>query len=182
MANDDFFSGMKSEKDRAEEWAASAQFFVDIRRTNEPEVVEPLPETEKLAGFREVGQAILSGAKKADPTGLTKSMATKPGAIAGLAGGALFGLGTALSSRGKKELGGKSGVEDYLMKAKEERDKQPEPKSLRGKLFNNFADLSTGIASTARKHPVAAGAVGAVGGAKLFTGLLGSLSRKAVTP
>lgn len=180
-SNDDFFGGLKSDKDKTKEWTDAAQFYVDIRRSPEPEVIEPLPqEQEKTASpnLRAVGQAILSAGKKMDPTGLAKSMSSRPGLIAGLGGAALFGAGTALMSRGKKELGGESKLEHNLMDAKAERDAKPEPKSFTGKVRGHVADLSAGLASTARKHPLKAGLIGALGGAKAGTGILSLLTRK----
>lgn len=127
------------------------------------------PEPTKTAS---IGKTVFEGIKRYEPTGLAKAMSTKPGLIAGLAGGALFGLGVGLGARGKKELGGQSPLEHSMAQDKAMRDASPEPKGFAGKLLNNFKDLSAGLASTARKHPVKAGLVGSIGGAKAGTQLL----------
>ncbi len=171
---DDFVDGLKSEEDRAKEWADAAQFFVDIRRDRKPEEIEP--EVEKVAiDLKHLGKAAL----KYDPTGLAKSMSTKPGLAAGLGGAALFGTGMALMSRGRKELGGQSQLEHDLGEAKKKRDTSPEPKGMMGKLRNHAADLNASLASTARKHPIKAGLLAGFGGAKAGTKLLQAFSRKA---
>lgn len=177
-SSDDFFGGLKSDKDKVKEWTDAAQFFVDIRR-GEPEPVEPLPELEKDAGVREVARSAAGIAKRFDPTGLANSLGTKDARIAAGIGAGAFGTGVALSSRGKKSLGGQSQLEHSLHEAKKERDAAPAPKSFMGKMRNNFGDFSAGLATTARKHPVAAGAMGALGGAKAGVGLLSKLTRKA---
>lgn len=178
---DDFFDGLKTNGDRVKEWADAAQFYVDIRRTGEPEVVEPSEESpvEKVsADLRAVGRGALKLLKKFEPTGLANAMSTKPGAIAGLSGAVLFGLGTGLQSRGRKELGGQSRTEHAMMGAKKLREGRPESSSFVGKLRDNVSDFTAGLASTARKHPVKAGLLGAFGGAKAGTTLLSKLTRK----
>jgi hypothetical protein len=175
--NDDFLDGLKSDQDRTKEWTDAAQFFYDIRR-GAPEEIEPLPE--KTAGLKDMGKAVAGVAGKIDPTGLVNAMGKGPQhRIAALGGAALFGAGTALASRGKKEYGGESGLEHALKADQKQRHSQPEPKGFVGKMRNNFSDFTTGLATTARKHPVAAGAMGALGGAKAGTYFLSKLTGKA---
>lgn len=178
-ADDDFYSGIKSDKDKMKEWVDSAEFFIDIRRPREDQQYGYDLETEKVAvNAKAVGEIALSALHRIDRTGLSKAMSTKPGAIAGLTGAALFGIGTALSSRGKKELGGKSRLENALAESKAKRDSEPEPKSFSGKVGNHFSDLSASFASTARKHPIKAGLTAAFGGAKAGTTLLSKFAGK----
>lgn len=170
-ASEDFFDGMKSDRDRTQEWTDAAQFFVDIRRSPEPEI-QPL---EKEAS---VGSTALGILGKIDRTGTVNAMrSSKPAMIAGLVGAGVFGTGMALASRGKKELGGKSGVEHYLAESKKVRDKEPEPPSFSGKVTNNLADFATENASIARKHPVKAGLVAGLGGAAAGSALFSALTR-----
>ncbi len=180
--NDDFLGGMKSEKDKIKEWADAAQYYVDIRRTGEPEAVEPLPEEPEktAASLKGLAQGALGAAKRFDPTGVAKAMGTKDGRIAALAGGALFGLGTALQSRGRKEYGGQSKLEHSLGEMKAENAARKEPPSFTGKMKNHLVDLSAGVASTARKHPIKAGFLGALGGAAAGTRILSQLTKKAI--
>lgn len=166
-----FVSGLKSDEDRTKEWTDAAQFYIDIRRTQEPE-----PELEKEAS---TAQRALHTVARMDPTGiLTPMIASKTHRIAGLAGGALFGLGTALASRGKKEFGGQSKLEHTLQEEKAKRAKQPEPPSFAGKVRDGFRDLSANLATASRKHPIAAGAVGAIGGAKAGIGLMRLMGKR----
>lgn len=121
---------------------------------------------EKTAGLRDAAQAMYGMASKVDGSGIVDALGSKGGRIAALGGAALFGIGTALASRGKKELGGKSQVEHEMAQEKAERHSKPEPEGFGRKLLNNVSDFNADLASTARKHPVKAGLVGALGGAK----------------
>lgn len=95
--------------------------------------------------------------------GLPRRLATRGGAItAGT--GALIGGGMAyLSSRGKKEHGGRSQAEVDLAKAKA---KQPEnPDGIRQTIGKHVIGLHHDVAEQMRKHPIAATAMGAGAGA-----------------
>lgn len=172
-SEDTFFDGMKNDRDKMQEWVDAAHFFVEIRQPREPEP------TEKTAvDAKQIGRGALTALQRLDRTGVAKAMSSKPGAIAGLAGGALFGVGTALASRGKEELGGKSRLEHSLAEEKASRDAGPEPTGFAGKLRGNISDFNASLASTARKHPVKAGLLAALGGAKAGTTLLNIFTKK----
>lgn len=183
MNSSDFYGEMKSEEDKTKEWTDAAQFFVDLRRSGQQEQDSDL-EPEKTAGIgskaKELAGAAWRIGKSADPTkilqGVTKS---REGAIAGLGGAALFGLGTALQSRGREELGGQSKLEHQLRTMSDDAKAKPEPSSFTGKMKNHFVDMGANVASTARKHPLAASLIGGVGGAKAGLSVLNRLSRKA---
>jgi hypothetical protein len=177
MDSSDFYGGMKDEEDKTKEWTDAAQFFVDIRR---PKQQEP----EKVAGVGDVVKQIAQSAwrtgKNLDPSGVLRGVTgSRAGAIAGLGGAALFGIGTALQSRGRKELGGQSKLEHSLRTKSQEAHASPEPAGFGGKMKNHLLDLSANVASTARKHPVVASLVGGLGGAKAGLSVLNRLSRKA---
>lgn len=162
-SNDDFFDGMKSDKDRDKEWTDAAEYFVKLRREPEAEI-QPLPE--KTASVGEKARMAFNAVKNVDPTGiLPVATHSRAGLATALGGGALMGLGAGLMNRGKKELGGQSSLEHSLHESKKQRDESPPPESFSGKMRNNFSDLLAGMATTARKHPVKAGIFAGIGGA-----------------
>lgn len=182
-SQDDFFGGMKNPADRTKEWTDAAEFYVGLKnRGAQPEEVLPEPPVEKQASLKDIGAFASNIARTAilkEPTGTARAMASsRPALIGGLAGAALVGTGIALSSRGKKEHNGQSSLEHSLHTAKNERDRGPEPESFSGKIVDRFQDLNAGLATAARKHPIKAGLLGALGGAKAGAKLVGAFTGK----
>jgi hypothetical protein len=178
-ANEDFFSGLKSEADRDKEWTDAAEFFVGLRRGPQEEV-SPEPEIEKQASIGDHARMVWDVAKRVDPTGVARvATGSKAGLATALGGAAVMGLGTGLMSRPSADHGGKSALEDELQGAKKHRAQGPEPRGFVTKLKNNFSDLTADLATTARKHPVKAGLAGALGGATVASRVFQALKGKA---
>jgi hypothetical protein len=169
---DDFFSGMKGDID-SKEWADRAEFFISSRR--------PKEKTASAANaLKGAGRVAFETIKRIDPTRLVKDMTTSPDAlIGGLLGAGLVGVGTTLVNKGKLEFGGKSQIEHELSKqVKEDRKKSEEDSSFSQKAGRHITSFSADIARLARQHPVRAGLLAAIPGAKMGLKVINALHGK----
>lgn len=179
-SQDEFFDGMKGQVD-PQEWVDSAEFFINIRRRPEP---PPPEEQEKTAGFGDAakafGRTAFETIKRNDPTKVLEgATSSKAHALAALTGAALFAGGTMLLNRGKKELGGKSQIEHDLSKKVDEQNKQPEEGlSFERKALRHITSFGVDLARLSRQHPVRAGMMAAIPGAKSGLMLLNKLHGK----